>query len=116
MVCYIIYCGFIEKCYLRTVNENENGKRKRESAGRSSPLSCRLDVERGGAKGFAHVGALKAMEELGIRPDIISGTSAGAVIAVLYADGYSPDEILDLFSGLSFNDLAEITLPRSCFF
>ena len=41
---------------------------------------------------------------------------AGAVIAVLYADGYSPDEILDLFSGLSFNDLAEITLPRSCFF
>lgn len=65
MVCYIIYCGFIEKCYLRTVNENENGKRKRESAGRSSPLSCRLDVERGGAKGFAHVGALKAMEELG---------------------------------------------------
>ena len=70
----------------------------------------------GGAKGFAHVGALKAMEELGIRPDIISGTSAGAVIAVLYADGYSPDEILDLFSGLSFNDLAEITLPRSCFF
>ena len=48
MVCYIIYCGFIEKCYLRTVNENENGKRKRESAGRSSPLSCRLDVERGG--------------------------------------------------------------------
>ena len=56
------------------------------------------------------------MEELGIRPDIISGTSAGAVIAVLYADGYSPEEILDLFSGLSFNDLAEITLPRSCLF
>ena len=80
------------------------------------PYRVGLTLSGGGAKGFAHVGALKAMEELGIRPDIISGTSAGAVIAVLYADGYSPEEILDLFSGLSFNDLAEITLPRSCFF
>ena len=101
------------------------------------PYRVGLALSGGGAKGFAHVGALKAMEELsakpveqkggnlpdyvatdelGIRPDIISGTSAGAIIAVLYADGYSPDEILDLFSGLSFNDLAEITLPRSCFF
>ena len=80
------------------------------------PYRVGLTLSGGGAKGFAHVGALKAMEELGVRPDIISGTSAGAVIAVLYADGYSPDEILDLFSGLSFNDLAEITLPRSCFF
>ena len=61
------------------------------------PYRVGLTLSGGGAKGFAHVGALKAMEELGIRPDIISGTSAGAVIAVLYADGYSPDEILDLF-------------------
>ena len=52
MVCYIIYCGFIEKCYLRTVNENENGKRKRESAGRSSSLSCRFGVERGRSQRF----------------------------------------------------------------
>lgn len=80
------------------------------------PYRVGLVLSGGGAKGFAHVGVLKAFEELGIRPDIISGTSAGAVIAVLYADGYSPDEILDLFSGLSFNDLAEITLPRAGFF
>ena len=56
------------------------------------------------------------MEEWGFI-DIISGIeTAGAVIMMLYADGYSPDEILNLFQGLSFNDLAEITLPRSCFF
>ncbi len=72
MVCYIIYCGFIEKCYLRTVNENENGKRKRESAVEVRPYRVGLTLSGGGAKGFAHVGALKAMEELGIRPDIIS--------------------------------------------
>lgn len=80
------------------------------------PYRLGLSLSGGGAKGFAHVGVLKALEELRIRPDIISGTSAGAVVAALYADGYSPDEILDLFSGLSFNDLAEITLPRAGFF
>ncbi len=80
------------------------------------PFHIGIALSGGGAKGFAHVGALKALEELGIRPDIISGTSAGSVVAVLYADGYSPDQILDLFSGLSFKDLAEITLPRTSFF
>ena len=40
------------------------------------PYRVGLTLSGGGAKGFAHVGALKAMEELGIRPDIISGTSA----------------------------------------
>ena len=51
-----------------------------------------------------------------MRPDIISGTSAGSLIGVLYADGYTPDEIIDLFSSLNFSDLAEITIPRSGFF
>ncbi len=82
----------------------------------SRPFHIGLALSGGGAKGFAHVGALKALEELGIRPDIVSGTSAGAVVSVLYADGYSPDEILDLFSELSFKDLAEIVLPRASFF
>ncbi len=77
------------------------------------PYHIGVALSGGGAKGFAHVGALRALEELGIRPDIISGTSAGSVVGVLYADGYSPDEILDLFSDLSFKDLAEIVMPRS---
>ncbi len=80
------------------------------------PYRIGVALSGGGAKGFAHVGALKALEELGIRPDIISGTSAGSIVGVLYADGYSPDEILDLFTGLSFNDLAEMTLPRTSLF
>ena len=61
------------------------------------PYHLGLALSGGGAKGFAHVGALKAMEELGIRPDLISGVSAGSLIGALYADGYSPDEMLDLF-------------------
>ena len=38
----------------------------------------------GGVKGFAHAGALQALEEHGIRPDVIAGTSAGSVVAALY--------------------------------
>ena len=48
-------------------------------------------------RGFAHVGALKAMNELGIFPDIISGVSAGAIVGALYADNYKPDEIISIF-------------------
>ncbi|MCP9612846.1 patatin-like phospholipase family protein [Coprobacter tertius] len=80
------------------------------------PYRIGLALSGGGARGFAHVGALKALEEMGLRPDIISGVSAGSIIGVLYADGYSPDEIIDLFSRLNFSDLAEITMPRAGFF
>jgi len=53
----------------------------------------------GGARGFAHAGILKALEESGIRPDVISGVSAGAIVGALYADGHSPDEIYEIFAG-----------------
>ena len=46
-----------------------------------------LALSGGGAKGFAHIGVLKAMDEQGLHPDIIAGTSAGAFAGVLYADG-----------------------------
>jgi predicted acylesterase/phospholipase RssA len=49
----------------------------------------------GGAKGYAHVGALKAAEERDIRFTRLAGTSAGAIVASLVAAGYSADELLD---------------------
>ena len=51
----------------------------------------------GGIRGIAHVGALKALEENKIKPDIIGGTSSGGLIATLYALGYSPYYIYILF-------------------
>lgn len=48
----------------------------------------------GGAKGIAHIGVLKALEEHGIFPDIIAGTSAGAIVGALYASGKTATEIL----------------------
>jgi len=47
----------------------------------------------GGALGLAHIGALQALEENGIYPDMISGSSMGSVIGMLYAAGYSPKEM-----------------------
>lgn len=48
-------------------------------------------------KGFAHLGIMQALHEHGIRPEILSGVSAGALAAVFYADGKEPYHIVELF-------------------
>jgi NTE family protein len=57
-----------------------------------------LVLSGGGARGFAHLGVMQALNDSGIFPDVISGTSAGALAGVMYADGYSPVEILALMN------------------
>ena len=56
-----------------------------------------LVLSGGGARGAAHAGILKALEENGIRPNVIAGSSAGAIAGALYAADYSPQEILTFF-------------------
>ncbi len=51
----------------------------------------------GGVRGAAHAGVLKALEENGIQPNILSGSSAGALAGALYAAGFKPEEILRFF-------------------
>ncbi len=68
-----------------------------------------LALSGGGAKGLAHVGALKALEEFGLKPDIISGVSAGAIIGAFYADGHTPDEICQFFKETEFFDYVKVT-------
>lgn len=67
-----------------------------------------LALSGGSIKGFAHLGALKYMEEIGCRPEVIAGTSAGALMGAFYADGYSPSEIYDLFSERGFMDMTSL--------
>lgn len=55
-----------------------------------------LALSGGGVKGIAHLGLLQALEDLGVKPTIISGTSAGAVVGALYAAGYTPRQILSM--------------------
>lgn len=75
-----------------------------------------LALSGGGARGFAHPGALKAIEDRGFKPDIISGTSAGALAGVLYADGFAPEEIVQLFAGKDFKEFAELQVPKTGIF
>lgn len=59
----------------------------------------------GGAKGYAHIGALKKIEEAGIKIDYIGGTSMGAIVGGLYAAGYSPDELEVIIKELDLTSL-----------
>lgn len=62
-----------------------------------------LVLSGGGARGICHIGVIKALEEFGVKPDYISGTSAGSIVGSLYAYGYKPDEILEMIASASFS-------------
>ena len=81
-----------------------------------APYKLGVALSGGGARGFAHAGALMAIEEAGLRPDIIAGVSAGAVIAVLYAAGISPLSMAQLFSKSGFLDFAELNFGNAGLF
>ncbi|MBN1145457.1 MAG: patatin-like phospholipase family protein [Bacteroidales bacterium] len=70
----------------------------------------------GAARGFTHLGVLKALEEFNMKPNIISGVSSGAIAGALYADGYQPEEILEIYSMKSIFELVQITVPKTGIF
>ena len=66
----------------------------------------------GGAKGAAHIGVLKYMEEQGIPVDYVTGTSMGSIIGALYSIGYSPDEMAELIGDLDWPEYITNSLSR----
>ncbi|WCM92309.1 patatin-like phospholipase family protein [Acidovorax sp. NCPPB 2350] len=64
----------------------------------------------GGLRGFAHIGVLQALEEAGIRPDLVVGTSIGAIIGAAYASGRTPGQLWQQASTLRVRSLADVTL------
>lgn len=68
----------------------------------ASAQTVGLVLSGGGAKGAAHIGVIKALEENEIPIDYITGTSAGAIMGSLYAMGYSPEEMLELIQSKEF--------------
>jgi NTE family protein len=75
-------------------------------------LKVGLVLSGGGAKGFAHIGVLKVLEQAGIRVDYIGGTSMGAIVGALYASGYSADQLDSIISHTDFNTILQDKLPR----
>lgn len=70
----------------------------------------------GGARGFAHLGAIQALKEKGIFPDIISGVSAGALAGIFIADGYEPYDIMEIFDKLTFKEFTQLSIPHTGLF
>lgn len=67
----------------------------------------------GGAKGLAHIGILKVMEEHGIYPDVITGTSMGSIVGGFYAMGYTPEQLEELSTELEWDQYFNDNLDRS---
>jgi NTE family protein len=78
------------------------------------PESVRVGVvlSGGGARGLAHVGVIQVLEAQGIKPDIITGTSMGAIIGALYASGRSADEINGIARGMDWSNALSDASPR----
>jgi len=75
-------------------------------------LKVGLVLSGGGAKGFAHIGALKALEEAGIKIDFIAGSSMGAAVGALYASGYNACQVDSIIVNTDFENLLTDKLPR----
>ncbi len=70
-----------------------------------------LVLSGGGTRGFAHIGALQALNDNGIFPEIISGVSAGAIVGSLYCDGKKPKEILNILTKHKIFHYLHLTIP-----
>lgn len=75
-----------------------------------------LVLSGGGARGLSQIGILKALDEAGIKPDLIVGTSMGAIVGSLYAAGFSPDSILGIARSIGWDDIFSNRAKRNQLF
>lgn len=82
-------------------------------APKPAPRPPRIGLALGGgaARGFAHIGVLQVLEENGIKPDLVVGTSAGSVVATLYAAGKSPAELQSMAMTLDESTITDWVFP-----
>ena len=80
---------------------------------KATPLVIGLALGGGAAKGFAHVGVIRALEENGIKAQIVTGTSAGSLVGSLYAYGYTPDQLQQISYQLDELNLADFTFSSN---
>ena len=76
-----------------------------------TPPRIGLALGGGAARGFAHVGVIQVLEEAGIRPSLVSGTSAGSVVAALYASGKTGKQLQHVAETMEEATIADWTLP-----
>lgn len=77
------------------------------------PYKFGIALSGGGARGILHIGVLEALRKYGIHPEIISGTSMGALVGVFYASGMEPLQILDLVKSSKLHRMINWKLPKN---
>jgi NTE family protein len=90
-----------------TLDDIKNGK----SYKRNKKVRVGLALGGGGARGFAHLGAIKAFEEYGIHFDYISGTSVGSLVGALYASGMKYEDMLNIALAIREKDIKTSKIP-----
>lgn len=96
-------CLFLLAFVAAVAQSQDNTVQKRPKIG--------LVLSGGGAKGIAHIGILKAMEEAGLTPDYITGTSMGSIVGGLYSIGYSADELEKIVSEVNWDLILTNKIP-----
>ena len=71
-----------------------------------------LVLSGGAVKGFAHAGAIKALEENNVVPDIVSGVSAGSIVGGFYCDGFTPEETFEIFEKNKIFELVKVRFKK----
>ncbi|TLF47187.1 patatin [Maribacter aurantiacus] len=99
----IILLSLLFQVSLQSYSQQDNLKRPKVG----------LVLSGGGAKGMAHIGALKVIEEAGVEIDYVGGTSMGAIVGALYAAGYTADQLDSIFRATDFINLIQDNLPRN---
>lgn len=80
-------------------------KDKKQKLKEKKNIKIGLALGGGGARGFAHIGALKAFEENGIDFDFVAGTSVGSLVGALYANGYTSEQMITIGKKISVKDI-----------
>ncbi len=97
----------------REVSNQINFKNLKKDA--KKPIIA-LVLGSGGARGYAHIGAIEILEKNNIHSDFIVGTSAGSIVGSLYASGKNSSELREIALNLKANDVRDVTLDKKGFF
>ncbi len=92
-------------------DERDASDAKTASMADKPPVVIGLALGGGAARGFAHIGVIQVLEEAGIQPGLVVGTSAGSVVAALYASGQNGRQLESVAQGMDEASLSDWRLP-----